>query len=185
MPKMSVRHKAGGKSKTRTLLPRLTALVAFLALGCVASRTLPLATPGFEEWAQRVVRSSNGALRPFLSAAARRQVELPPPQSVDEDTDVGFGPLLDAFAEVDSAPRRIWPRRTHEVSVSVGGESKQIVYHCVIEWFRWRVADISERPGRGEPAAGQGPERMGWAGCCAAGSARPGRPSCCASGISG
>ncbi len=135
------------KSRTATVLPFLTALVAVLALGYVASRTLPLATPGFEEWAQRVVMSSNGGLRPFLSAGARRQVELPPPQPVDNDTDVDFGPLLDAFDEVDSAPRRLWPRRTHEVSVSVGGESKQIVYHCVIEWFRWRVADVSERPG--------------------------------------
>ncbi|MEA3376675.1 MAG: hypothetical protein U9R72_10835 [Chloroflexota bacterium] len=129
------------------MLPRLAALIAILALGYVASRTLPLATPGFEEWAQRVVMSSNGGLRPFLSAGARRQAELPPPQPVDDDTDVDFGPLLDAFDEVDSAPRRIWPRRTHEVSVSVARESEEIVYHCAIECFRWRVADVSEGSG--------------------------------------
>ncbi|MFW6136101.1 MAG: hypothetical protein ACOC7N_04695 [Chloroflexota bacterium] len=142
---MSVRHKSeGGKSKTRTLLPRLTALIAALALGYVASRTLPLATPGFGEWAQRLVMSSNGGLRPFLSARARREVELPPPQPVDEDTEVDLGPLLNAFEEADTAPEGLWPRRTHEVSVSVGEESKEVVYHCAIEWFSWRVTDISD-----------------------------------------
>jgi hypothetical protein len=100
------------------VLARLAALSAILALGYIASRTLPLATPSFEEWAQRVVMSSNGGLRPFLSAGARGQVELPPPQLVDEDTDVDFGPLLNAFKEADAAPEGFWPRRTHEVSVS-------------------------------------------------------------------
>jgi len=148
MPEMSVRHRSGcWRGKMRTLLLPWMAALLVLGLCYVASRTLPLATPGFEEFVYRVVMSSNGGLRQFLSAEARRQVELPPPQPVDDDTDLDFCPLLDAFAEVDSAPRRLWPRRTHEVSVSVGGESKQIVYHCVIEWFRWRVADVSERPG--------------------------------------
>ncbi len=148
MSEMSLYHRSGdGKNGIATVLPRLTALIAILALGYVASRTLPLATPGFEEWAQRVVMSSNGGVQPFLSAEARREVELPPTQPVDDDTDVDFGPLLDAFAEADISPRRLWPRRAHEVSLAVGGESKEIVYHCVIEWFSWRVADVSERPG--------------------------------------
>lgn len=129
------------------MVPRLAALVAVLALGCVASRTVPLATPGFGGWAQRVVLSSNGGLRPFLSAEALREVELPPPQPVDDDTDVDFGPLLDAFTEADISPRELWPRQTHAVSVSVGGKSKEIVYLCEVEWFSWRVADVSERPG--------------------------------------
>lgn len=134
MSKMSLRHGSeDGKNRIATVLPRLTALIAVLALGYVASRTLPLATPGFEEWAQRVVMSGNGGLRPFLSAEARREVELPPPQRVDDDTDMEFGPLLDVFDEADTAPRRLWPRRAHEVSLAVGGESKEIVYHCVIE----------------------------------------------------
>jgi len=144
---MSSRHRSGdGKNGIETMLPRLATLIAVLALGYVASRTLPLATSAFEEWVQRIVMSSNGGLWPFLSAEARRQVELPPPQPVDDDTDVDFGPFLHAFDEADISPRRFWPRRTHEVSVSVGGESKEIVYHCVIEWFSWRVADVSERP---------------------------------------
>jgi len=139
-----VTNRGGGKSRTRTLLPRLTALIAVLTLGYVASRTLPLATPGFEEFVYRVVMSSNGGLRQFLSAEARRQVELPPPQPVGDDTDLDFGPLLNAFEEADTAPEGFWPRRTHEVSVSVGGQRKMIVYRCVIEWFSWRVADVSE-----------------------------------------
>ncbi len=148
MSEMSLRHRGGdGESRTLTVLARLAALIAVLALGYVASRTLPLTTSGFEEWAQRVVMSGNGGLRPFLSVEARREVELPPPQPVDDDTDVDFGPLLDAFAEADISPRRFWPRRTHEVSVSVGDESKETVYLCVVEWFSWRVADVSERPG--------------------------------------
>lgn len=88
--------------------------------------------------------SSNGGLQPFLSAEARRKVELPAPQPVDEDTEVDFGPLLDAFEEADTSGGRIWRTRTHEVSVSVGGKQAVIAYHCVIEWFGWRVADIFE-----------------------------------------
>lgn len=131
----------------RTVVLYSMAGVLVLGLFYVASRTLPLATPAFGEWAYDVVMSSNGGLRPFLSAEARREVELPPTQPVDDDTDVDFGALLDAFDEADISPRRFWPRRTHEVSVSVGRESEEIVYHCAIEWFRWRVADVSEGSG--------------------------------------
>jgi hypothetical protein len=148
MSEMSSRHRTGDrKNKIAAMVPRLAALIAVLALGYVASRTLPLATAGFEEWAQGVVMSSNGGLRRFLSAEARREVELPPPQPVDNDTDVDFGPLLDAFVEGDVSPRKSWPRQTHEVSLSVGGAGKDIVYLCVVEWFSWRLADVSEQPG--------------------------------------
>lgn len=123
----------------------LLAACLLLSLGYVASRTLPLAAPAFEEWAYHVV-SSDGDIQRFLSVEARQRVRLPSqPQQVDEHTNVDFGPLLEAFADIDISPEDYWPTRTHEVSVSVRGKKTVIVYHCVIEWFSWRVHDISKR----------------------------------------
>jgi len=145
MPRMSSRHGAGHlKHKTRSVLLYSMAGVLFLGLFYIASRTMPLTTASFEEWAHGVVLSSQGGLQPFLSAEARRQVEIPPPQPIGEDTDADFAPLLEAFQETNTSAKGSWPLRTHEVSVSVGGQRKMIVYRCVIEWFSWRVADISE-----------------------------------------
>lgn len=145
MPRMSSRHGArNGKCKTRSVLLHSMAGVLVLGLFYVASRTLPLATASFEEWAHDVVMSSHGGLQPFLAAEASRRVELPAPQPVDEDIDMDFAPLLDAFDEADLPTKGVSPRRTHEVSVSVRGQREMIVYHYVIEWFSWRVADISK-----------------------------------------
>lgn len=134
---------AGDGGKRRNILLCLMAAVSVLGLCYVASRMLPLATPSFEEWAYHVV-SSGGNIQNRLSTEASRKVELPSlPDSVDEDTNVDFGPLLEAFEEADVSRKILWPTRTHEVSVSVGGEPTTIVYHCLIEWFSWRVHDIS------------------------------------------
>lgn len=143
MPRMSSRHGAGHlKDKTRSVLLYSMAGVLVLGLCYVASRTLPFFTPAFGEWAYRVV-SRDGEIQRFLSTEARRQVELPSAaQRVDEDTNLHFGPLVEAFEEADTSPKGPWPTRIHEVSVSIGGEKKVIAYHCVIEWFSWRVADI-------------------------------------------
>jgi hypothetical protein len=112
-----------------------------LGLGYAASRTVPLLTPAFEEWGQDVVMS-NVQIRRFLSLEAARKVTLPPPQQFDE-RGPDFGPLLQAFAEASISPQTFWPTRTFEVSVSVEGEPTLFVYHCVVEFFCWRVRDIS------------------------------------------
>lgn len=50
MAKMGVRHgSSNGRRKTRNTLLYLMAALSVLALGYVASRTLPLATPAFGE----------------------------------------------------------------------------------------------------------------------------------------
>ncbi len=122
----------------------LLAACLLLSLGYVASRTVPLAAPAFEEWAYHVVKS-DGDIQHFLSVEARQKVRLPSqPQRIDEHTDIDFGPLLEAFAEADISPEDFWPTRTHEVSVSVRRKKTVIVYHCVIEWFSWKVHDISK-----------------------------------------
>ncbi len=134
---------ADGHRKRQSVLLYLIAAFSVLGLGYVASRMLPLATPAFGEWAYHVV-SSGANIQNFLSAEASRKVELPSaPQPVDEDADVDFGPLLEAFEEADVSRTILWPTRPYEVSVSVGGEPTTIVYHCLIEWFSWRVHDIS------------------------------------------
>jgi hypothetical protein len=137
------RSANGSDHNGRNILLYLFAALLLLSLGYAASRTLPLATPAFGEWAYHVV-SSNEDIGPFLSAEASRKVALPSSlQQIDEHTDVDFGPLLKAFTEANISPETFWPTRTHEVSVSVGGRKTVIVYHCVVEWFSWRVHDIS------------------------------------------
>lgn len=136
---------AGGSCNRRNILCCLLVTFLLLGLGYVASRTLPLFTPSFEEWAYHVV-SSSGNIQRFLSVEAYRKVRIPAqPQRIDEHTNVDFGPLHEAFAEADISPEVFWPTRTHRVSVWIGGKKTVIVYHCVIEWFSWRVHDISVR----------------------------------------